>query len=59
MDFVTDITPLINHPVVETPLGARLCRPSEAALNLLPVPRRADFTKNDGEVVLDHGSRRV
>ncbi len=49
---------LINRPIVVTPLGVRLCRPSEAVLELLPVPRLADFTKEDGEVVVDPGVRR-
>jgi arsenate reductase len=42
---------LINRPVVFTPLGVRLCRPSETVLDILPAPQRADFTKEDGEVV--------
>jgi len=41
---------LINRPIVETPRGTRLCRPSEAALDLLGRPP-AEFTKEDGEVV--------
>ncbi len=41
---------LINRPLVETPLGTRLCRPSEVVLDLLP-PLAADFVKEDGEVV--------
>ncbi len=42
---------LINRPIVVTPLGTRLCRPSEAVLDLLPNPDIGDFTKEDGEVV--------
>ncbi|CAN5383793.1 arsenate reductase (glutaredoxin) [soil metagenome] len=42
---------LINRPIVVSPLGVRLCRPSEAVLDLLPAPQRAVFTKEDGEVV--------
>jgi len=42
---------LINRPLVETPLGTRLCRPSEAVLGILPDPLPADFVKEDGEVV--------
>ena len=42
---------LINRPIVETPKGTRLCRPSEQVLDLLPTPSRADFVKEDGEVV--------
>jgi arsenate reductase len=48
---------LMNRPVVVTPLGTRLCRPSEAVLELLPVGRLAPFTKEDGEVVEDTGLR--
>ena len=42
---------LINRPLVETPLGVRLCRPSEVVLDILPAPLTADFVKEDGEVV--------
>jgi len=42
---------LINRPIVETPLGTRLCRPSEAVLAILPNPHFGRFTKEDGEVV--------
>lgn len=48
---------LLNRPIVVTPLGTRLCRPSEAVLALLPVPRLPPFTKEDGEVVEDSGER--
>ena len=50
---------LINRPIVVTPLGTALCRPSEAVLDLLPVGRLADFVKGDGERVVDTGVRRV
>jgi arsenate reductase len=50
---------LINRPIVITPWGARLCRPSEAVLEILPVPQKGPFTKEDGEPVLDKQSRRV
>ena len=43
---------LINRPIVVTPLGAKLCRPSEAVLDILPNPDIGPFTKEDGEVVL-------
>jgi arsenate reductase len=49
---------LINRPFVETPLGVRLCRPSEAVLDILP-PVTAPFAKEDGEVVIDESGRRV
>jgi arsenate reductase len=42
---------LINRPVVVSPLGVKLCRPSEAVLDLLPAPQLATFTKEDGEMV--------
>jgi arsenate reductase (glutaredoxin) len=49
---------LINRPIVVTPLGVKLCRPSEAVLDLLPHPQRSAFAKEDGEVVIDaHGNR--
>lgn len=44
---------LINRPIVETPLGTRLCRPSEAVLDILPNPQRGEFRKEDGELVVD------
>ncbi len=50
---------LINRPIVVSPLGVKLCRPSEAVLDLLPVPQRAAFTKEDGERVVDASGRRV
>ncbi len=49
---------LINRPIVVTPLGVRLCRPSEAVLDILPGPQRGAFAKEDGERVVDeHGHR--
>jgi arsenate reductase len=42
----------MNRPVVLTPLGARLCRPSEVVLEILPDPQQAAFSKEDGEVVV-------
>lgn len=44
---------LINRPIVVTPLGVKLCRPSEAVLDILPDPQRGPFRKEDGEVVVD------
>lgn len=43
---------LINRPIVVTPLGTRLCRPSEQVLSILPQPQKGAFTKEDGEVVI-------
>jgi arsenate reductase len=50
---------LINRPIVVTPKGTRLCRPSEAVLDLLPEAALAAFTKEDGEVVLDAQGQRL
>ena len=49
---------LINRPVVVSPKGVRLCRPSEAVLDLLP-PQQGEFIKEDGERVVDERGRRV
>jgi len=50
---------LINRPIVATPLGVALCRPSEAVLDILPEPQRGPFTKEDGEAVIDAAGRRI
>jgi arsenate reductase (glutaredoxin) len=50
---------LINRPFVDTPTGARLCRPSELVIDLLPSPQQGPFTKEDGEVVIDEEGNRV
>ena len=50
---------LINRPIVVTPLGTKLCRPSEAVLGLLPQPQRGAFNTEDGEPVVDQDGRRV
>lgn len=42
---------LMNRPIVVTPLGTKLCRPSEAVLDLLPKPQLEDFTREDGSVI--------
>jgi arsenate reductase (glutaredoxin) len=42
---------LVNRPIVATPKGVRLCRPSEAVLDILERPLNADFTKEDGDVI--------
>ena len=49
---------LINRPLVVTPKGVRLCRPSERVIDLLP-PQRGEFFKEDGERVIDEHGRRV
>jgi len=50
---------LLNRPIVVSPLGVKLCRPSEAVLDLLPPEGLKPFTKEDGEVVIDAEGRRV
>jgi arsenate reductase len=50
---------LINRPIVVTPLGVRLCRPSEAVIDILPDPQRGAFAKEDGEQVVDEQGRRL
>jgi arsenate reductase len=50
---------LINRPIVVTPLGTRLCRPSEAVLDILTAPQQGAFTKEDGEQVINNRGERV
>ena len=50
---------LINRPIVVTPLGTRLCRPSEVVLDILPESQQGAFTKEDGEKVVDEAGKRV
>ena len=59
IDFMHAHPILINRPIVVTPLGTRLCRPSEEVLDILPSPQRGAFTKEDGEAVIDAEGRRV
>ena len=59
IDFMLQHPILINRPIVVTELGARLCRPSEAVLDILPTEQKGAFTKEDGEVVIDAEGRRV
>ncbi|WNO03267.1 arsenate reductase (glutaredoxin) [Rhodoferax mekongensis] len=59
LDFMLAHPILINRPVVETPLGTRLCRPSELVLDILPQAQQAAFTKEDGEAVVDDKGQRV
>jgi arsenate reductase len=51
IEFMVTHPILINRPIVVTPLGTRLCRPSEAVLAILPNPDIGAFTKEDGEIV--------
>ena len=53
LDFMLQHPILINRPIVVTPLGTRLCRPSELVLDILPDPQQGAFTKEDGERVVD------
>ena len=59
LDFMLQHPILINRPIVVTPLGIRLCRPSELVLDLLPQPQRGAFAKEDGEAVVDAQGVRV
>ena len=59
IDFMIAHPILINRPIVVTPLGSKLCRPSEAVLDILPDPDIGPFIKEDGEVVIDTSGKRV
>ena len=59
IDFVLEHPILLERPIVVTPLGTRLCRPSEAVLDILPSPQRGAFSKEDGQAVVDAQGRRV
>lgn len=59
LDFIERYPVLLNRPFVVTPLGTRLCRPSEVVLEILPQPQRGAFAKEDGEPVVDADGRRV
>jgi arsenate reductase (glutaredoxin) len=50
---------LINRPIVVSPLGVRLCRPSEVVLEILPQKQKGAFAKEDGQIVVDASGRRV
>jgi arsenate reductase len=59
IDFMLEHPILINRPIVVTPLGTRLCRPSEAVLDILPRPQQGALSKEDGEAVIDAKGQRV
>lgn len=59
VDFMLQHPILINRPIVVTPLGTRLCRPSEVVLEILPDAQRGAFNKEDGERVVDEQGKRV
>ena len=59
VDFMVAHPILMNRPIVVTPLGTRLCRPSEVVLDILPSAQLGPFAKEDGEPVIDAKGRRV
>ncbi len=59
MSFMLQHPILINRPIVVTPLGTRLCRPSEVLLDILPDTQRGAFTKEDGEQVVDGQGKKI
>lgn len=59
IEFMLQHPVLINRPIVVTPLGTRLCRPSEEVLEILPTPQKGAFAKEDGEEVTDASGQRV
>jgi arsenate reductase len=59
LDAMLEHPILINRPIVVTPWGVKLCRPSEAVLDILPLPQRGPFAKEDGELVIDERGVRV
>ena len=59
VDAMMEHPVLINRPLVVSPLGVKLCRPSEAVLDLLPAEQRTAFTKEDGEQVIDAAGNRL
>ena len=59
IDFMLQHPILINRPIVVTPIATRLCRPSEAVLDILPQAQQAAFNKEDGEAVIDENWNRI
>ncbi|MXO76110.1 arsenate reductase (glutaredoxin) [Altererythrobacter aerius] len=59
VDAIMDHPILINRPLVVSPLGVRLCRPSEAVLDILPNPQRGAFAKEDGEQIVGETGQRI
>ncbi|UGS41869.1 glutaredoxin-dependent arsenate reductase [Pseudocitrobacter corydidari] len=59
MTFMLQYPILINRPIVVTPLGTRLCRPSETVLDILPDEQKHAFSKEDGEKVVDEQGKRL
>ena len=59
LDHIEQHPILIQRPIVKTPQGVRLCRPSELVLDILPQPQKGPFTKEDGEVVIGKDGQRA
>ena len=59
LDAMLEHPILINRPIVVTPRGVRLCRPSEVVLHILPEAQRGEYRKEDGELVADAAGNRV
>lgn len=59
LDAIAAHPVLLNRPFVETPIGTRLCRPSEMVLDILENPNIGPFTKEDGEVIIDAVGNRI
>ncbi|QKJ48126.1 glutaredoxin-dependent arsenate reductase [Proteus vulgaris] len=59
IDYMLQYPILINRPIVVTPLGTRLCRPSEVVLDILPKAQKGAFSKEDGQNVVDEKGNRL
>jgi arsenate reductase len=59
LDFIEQHPVLLQRPIVVTPLGTRMCRPSETVLDILLTPQRGAFAKEDGEPAIDANGHRV
>ncbi|WP_318371568.1 glutaredoxin-dependent arsenate reductase [Enterobacter sp.] len=59
IEFMLQHPILINRPIVVTPIGTRLCRPSEVVLDIIPEPQKGAFTKEDGEKIVNDAGKRM
>lgn len=59
IEFMMEHPILMNRPIVVSPLGVKLCRPSETVLDILPGAQKGAFAKEDGEAVVDAGGNRL
>ncbi|EJD6501482.1 hypothetical protein J9231_02110 [Providencia rettgeri] len=59
IDFMLQYPILINRPIVVTPVGTKLYRPSEVVLDILPHSQQREFIKEDGEIIVDKQGIRV